>query len=365
MADSFLDAVLSKSQYLLSEISDTQRTELNFFKSPESAAFLALKQTSTMRERMVNGFCDSWEIIWQIPDQTTVGTGSASVTANCVIDPDQTFSAEKTEYNVLRHFERAMVIRRQDCNSKIKFEQRLTAALRSKMQEISLEWNAYVISQVVANTQTATNLGDFGTSIVAGAVQYPKADLLDAAKWEQRLADWDNIADMELLPANKLILNGNNFLIAKRQAAFNAANDNQRSQALIMASEQIWWDNKGFNDAGINDTSFLIDPNAICILHRNQYPTNPINELNGTNDRVWSLPLTYINSMGQVATMTYKKDGQNVPLMVDVKLQLFCNSADAVDGITVNDWNLELKLAADFVMMPAATLSGIVKIEAV
>jgi hypothetical protein len=366
MADSYIDVVLPKLQFMLSEVSPTLRTNPILFESPETAAYLAMKQTSQMKSVMVDGRCVAWDVIFQAADQTTIGSGSGTFLPTCTITPTQTFSGLNESYNVLRSFIRTMKIKAQDCNSGIKFEQRMMEASRVKMQEIALELNQYAIAQLIANNQTATHQGDFGTGITGGVIDYPKADLLDSAKFEYRLSDWHNIAQMELLPANFLILNGNSFKNVKNQVGFNAANDDERSQAATMAANNIWWDALGFgaSRANIPNTSFLVDPNAFCFLNRSQYPTNPTQIGNATNDRVWSMPLTYLDAVGNVQTMTYMKDGQRVPFMVDVKLQLSCNTADAVDGIPVNDWFLEYRLAADFVIMPTTGTSGIVQILA-
>jgi len=368
---SYVDAVLSQLQVGLKEVSPlNKRTEPVFFKYPKTAAILAEFQTSKMLPKMTmqeDGTfrCTSFDIVYNQADQNTIGSGSSSATGACVIVPDQTFSGLKSTKDIDRFFERKLTINKKACNSFLNFQSRLEHAIDVKMQEIALEWNARQIAVLAANFQTATNQGDFGTGITAGVIDYTYADLIDENKFEQRLVDWGMIGEYELLPQNMLVLNGQNFLNVKNQAEFNALNDNQRSQAAHFGSMNIGWDTLGFATASIRKTSFLIDPNAYCVITRNQYTTAPVNEMNATNDRTWSMPLTYLDENMVRRNLTYKEGNATKNLMVDMRLQLTCNAADAVDGIIPNDYVLEMRLAAGLVLMPAKNSStGIVKILA-
>lgn len=369
MANDYSEVVLPELLINFEEEFKGLRHELIMFENPVTAGALMQKQTAILNPQFdANGRCTGYSVAYQQADQNTIGSGSGTATAACVIVPDQTFSGLKETYDINRFFVRKASILGKDCDSKIKFAQRLTKALAVEMQQISLELNQWAIATLLANKQTATHQGEYGTGITAGVIDYPKADLLDPTLFQSRMSDWHYIGIEELLPANMFAIHGRNFILAQREAQFNAANDDQRSQALAFAAFPSYWDILGFgaSRANIIDNSFLIDPNAYVFITRNHYDMAPVFINTATvSETQFSLPLTYMDANGQTQTMMYNYNGTMAPVMVDCRVQYACNSTASVDGLPTFDYNIEMRLAADFKLAPNQSGStGIVQILA-
>ena len=373
MANDYSAVVLPELLLNIEQIfAESKRHELTLFEEPRTAVALLENQTATLDPifKMDGGDyrCTGFSVAYQQADQNTIGSGGAEPTPDCVIAPDQTFSGLKETYDITRYFSRKIQVLGKDCDSAIKFRTRLAEAMMVKMHELALEVNQWAIATLVANKQTATNTGEYGTGIVGGVVQYPKADIQDATLWQSRLADWYLIGMQELLPASMFAVNGTNFWNAQYNAGFNAANDDQRSQALALAAFPNYWDVHGFgvSRANILDTSFLIDRNAYVFMTRNQYSETAVNMMDANNSTVFSMPLRYVDMSGAVQTMMYKLNGVMTPVMVDCRLQYVCDNTNTVDGFPTYNYNLEMVLPGDFKIAPnQASSTGIVQIDAV
>jgi hypothetical protein len=370
MADDYSQVVLPTVLVNIGQAFLSDRHNLRSFEAPVTAKHLLEQQTAQMNEVMKNGECIGFEVAYQIADQDTIGSGSGSAgTPACTLSPDQTFSGLAEAYNIDRYFRRTMKVLGKDCDSAIKFRERLINALRVKSHEIALAVNNYIIAQVVANIQTATNDGEFGTGITAGVVDYSLADIQNPTLQQIRLQDWRLIGIQEKLPSNMLMLHGTNFWNYAQNARFNNANDDQRSQMLSLMGNSMSWDVHGFGGASIENTSFLIDPNAFAFLTRNHYPTTPVNSGAASNETHFAIPLTYIekdgNGQSVARTMQYMKNGRMQDVMLDVRLQYQCDTTNTIDGLPSYNWVGSMQLAAAFVIAPNVSSStGIVQIDA-
>ena len=347
------------------------RQQLEMFEAPMAAAALMERQTAGLIPiyKGMDYRCTGFSVVYQQADQSTIGNGTATpAAAECVITPTDTFSGLKADYDIDRFFEKKISVLGKDCDSAIKFATRLSGAMAVKMQQLALDINQWLIAVLVANKQTATNTGDYGTGIVGGIVQYNKADLLDATKWQQILSDWYFLGMEELLPASLFGINGRNFAIQSRDSQFNAANDNQRSQALALGAMPMFWDIHGFGAtrANILDNSFLIDPNAYVVITRNQFSETPEQMGDSNNETRFALPLRYLDAMGNTQTMMYNLNGTMAPIMVDCRLQYVCDPTNAVDGAPSFNYVMHMSVKLDMKLAPnQSSKTGIVQIEAV
>ena len=347
------------------------RHQLEMQEAPMSAVALMERQTAQLIPiyKGMDYRCTGFSVVYQQADQSTIGNGTATpAAAECIITPTDTFSGEKEDYDINRFFEKKISVLAKDCDSTIKFAERLSGAMAVKMQQIALEINQWLIATLVANKQTATNTGDFGTGIVGGIVQYNKSDILDSTNWQQILSDWYFLGMQEYLPSSLFAINGRNFAIQSRDSQFNAANDNQRSQALALAAMGMYWDIHGFGitRANILDNSFLIDPNAYVVITRNQFGENVEDAGNSTNDKLFALPLRYLDAAGNTQTMMYNMNGVMTPVMVDCRLQYICDTTNAVDGMPSNNYVLHMSVKLDMKLAPnQSSKTGIVQIAAV
>ena len=353
------------------ELFQGNRHQLEMQETPMAATALMERQTAQLIPiyKGADYRCTGFSVVYQQADQSTIGNGAAApAAAECVITPTDTFSGLKVDYDIDRFFEKKVSVLGKDCDSVLKFAQRLSGAMAVKMQQIALEVNQWFIATLVANKQTATNTGDFGTGIAAGIIQYNKADLLDQTKWQQILSDWYFVGMQEYLPASLFAINGRNFAIQSRDSQFNAANDNQRSQALALAAMPMYWDIHGFGitRANILDNSFLIDPNAYVTITRNQFSETPMQAGNSTNDTLFSLPLRYLDAAGNTQTMMYNMNGVMTPVMVDCRLQYVCDPTHAVDGMPSYNYVCHMSVKMDMKLAPnQSSKTGIVQIAAV
>jgi hypothetical protein len=372
MANSYVDTVLPELLLNIEEVFMSKRHELTLMEQPKTAVAMLEKQTADVTPYGTgdgdNFRCTGFSVAYQVADQNTIGNGGAVPSAECIITPDQTFSGLKETYDIQRAFTRKMSILGKDCDNAIKFRERLASAMMVKMQEIALEINQWAIAFLGTSKQTATHAGDYGT-LNAGVIEYPKADLLNQDKFELILADLHLTALEELLPASMYAVNGRNFAVAQYQSQFNAANDDQRSQALSFAAFPMYWDLHGFGPARANIayTSFVIDPNAYVFLTRSQFSERPATiNTTASTDTVFKLPLRYVDGDGTVKTMMHKENGVMVPVFVSCRLQYACDTVNAVDGFPTYNYVLEMSVMGDFKLAPnQASSTGIIEINAV
>jgi hypothetical protein len=346
----------------------SKRHKTNQLQAPVTAVGLLENQTAIVDPIFKGGRCTGFSVAYQISDQETIGDGvGTEPTATCTVTPNQTFSGLKADYDITRWFRRDLSVLGKDCDSAIKFQERLATAMVEKMHEIALEINQHAISQILANIQTPTNTGSFGT-INGSVVEYNKADLLDRLKFELILSDWMQLGMQELLPGNMICLSGSNMFVTSNIAQNMTANDDTRSWLLNSRLFPIYNDLWGFGPALANiiDTSFLVDPNCYVFFTRNQYSETVRNAGDANNTKLFSMPLRYVGGNGQLQTMMFNSGGVMTPVMVDCMLQYGCNSTAKVDGFPTYDYNLTMSVAGSFEFAPTTgTTTGIVQINAV
>lgn len=374
MANNYVATHLPVVLYQLSRFTrDQHLVSPNLAEKPFTADALLRNQTAEMipgyrREGSNNFVCTDFKIVYMVANQTSIGTGSALADDPCTLVADTDATGLAVNYTLDTQFKRTVSVAGKDCDSAIKFTERLTTQMMLAMHDIALEINQAAIAALLANTQVvaAGNGGAYGT-VNAGVVEYQNSDILDVSKWQSILSDFAFVAQQNKV-LSPIVMHGNNFASQLVNAGFNAANDNTRSQMQAMLGINNNWDVHGFSAARANIalTSLLVDPNAYVFFASNYFPTTPMDWKDENSTTVFSLPLKYIAADGTAKTLQYKENGTMKDIMVDCRLQYKCNPSGTVLGHPVPDYIIEMKVVGDFKTMPATTpYTGIVRIDAV
>lgn len=360
MPNDFSPSTLKLVQRKLEEVFQSSRTVLERAPEPKTAQRLFNEQTAFVNNLYSNEICIGHEVNYMIADTTSLPTVATSAPAVvCDIPAGDTLSSANKVYNPNIYITKIIEVNDKDCENVFKFAEKAAFNLAGAMHLIARALNDYIIAQLVANAQVSASAGRFGT-IAGTTVEFNTADFGNP----DLLADWREIAILNDIAADYLLLDGTNFYQTWYNAQFNAANDDQRDQVLkFNDGTGISFDVRNLNAVAPNAT-FLVDPHMTAFYARSTYPTEMREVGDKDNTKQFSIPLMYqadqmTPSARRAQTMTFANGGQMMDTMLDVDYQLICDSAFSDGGRRSFTHRWELKLEAMFDLAPATAGTGI------
>lgn len=354
LTDSLLPTLLVD----LKETFKTNRINLNLSKVPVVAEAALRKQTAMIRPTFLGAGqgqrCTGFTAWYHSPSSTTIPTATGTApAASCEIPAGLLQNTDKVDYDFDLFIRQNFTVEGVYCNNADTFRNNFSANLANAMQNIALSLNAEILARFQANVGTPTYAGTTGT-IVGTTIEIPTAD------WtEDLMADLDSIATMEYLAGDYFFLHGQNFKNAIWNAPYKAANDDQRSGALIFGVNEHYFDLREFIAAGVADHSYMIDPNVYAFFGFQAYSETPEETGDQYGTQHFSLPLTYfargIDGNFTPTTMMHMVDGIMRPVMVNVRRQRKCDATNNIYGKPTTGEFYEVDLVGGFAVAPSAS----------
>lgn len=357
----FSPSVLNEIQLKLEEVFASSRTVLERAPEPKTAKRLLAEQTASVQNLYSGTTCIGHEVNYMIADTTTLPTVSTSAPAVvCDIPAGDTLSSANKTYNPNLYITKTIEVNDKDCDNVFKFAEKVAFNLAGAMHLISRALNDYLIAQLVANAQVSASAGRFGT-IAGTTVTFNTADFTP-----DLLADWREIAILNDIASDYLLLDGTNFSQIYYNAGFNAANDDQRDEILkLNDGTGISFDIRNLNAVAPQST-FLVDPHMYAFFNRSVYPDTVREVGDKDNTKQFRIPLMYqanqqTPSMRMAETFMYNQGGVMTPIYLDVDHQIVCDSTRSDGGRRSFTHRWELKLEGMFDLAPATAGTGILQ----
>jgi hypothetical protein len=366
MPQDFSPSTLVVVQRKLEEVFQSGLTTQERSFMPMTAQRVLSEQTAQVDELTSNGRCTGYDVNYMFSDTVTVPTVATSAPAAvCQIPAGDTLSSQKKTFNPNIYIEETIEINDKDCDNLFKFAEKVAFNMASKMALMSRALNQKIITDLNTLAQTPTFVGD-GT-LNGSKIDYPAA--LFASP--DALADWDLIANNNLLASDYLTLNGTNWRNLTFNANFKQLNDNERSLiAQLMNGNKLSWDVRELDQLLGAPISFLVDRHTSAFYNRTTY-TDQLTELHDNfNTATFRLPLQYFmdnqDPTRRQVNFTYMRNGVETPIYVDVRYQRICDATKTDGGrpSTTHRWHMLVEGMYDVAPSTDAK-TGIIKIEKV
>ncbi len=352
-------------QEKLQEVFQDGHTTQERSKPPLTALRLLQGQTAKVEKLFSGTTCIGHEVNYMFVDSVVVPTVTTTPdAAACQIPVGKGSSSAKKSFAPNLYLKSVIEVRDKDCDNLFKFLERFTHLLASEMALFSQAINEYLIAQLAVLAETPTYVGD-GT--LAGAIiEYPAASFTP-----DLLADWDLVANNNLLASDYMILHGTNFRNQLFNANFKQLNDNERSLLPQLTHDgKASWDIKQLDQIIGAPTSFLVDKHVLAFFNRSTY-MDQMEELKDENSTTtFRLPLMYFSGNPSPErsqnVMQYANDGMMETVWVDIRYQRICNSTETDGGRTSLTHRWELICENGFDIAPSTNArTGIIQIEKV
>lgn len=256
--------------------------------------------------------CIAVSAAWLKSCSDTVTDLTATTIASCTLTGAELESAKLT-YNPTLNFVKGFTVWDDECKDEFEWRDKMAFGFLKAKASLRKQLNASTLAFLFANRTQNLYTGGTGNIVTAGS-QHTE---FDAAYWTPDLiAEFDITREVNQMSESSYLLSSTNLRSAYFNAQYNAANADQKDEALKLGHYPIYFDSVNVDAATSAKSTFLVDPSALGFFHWNQYDnTAPQNMNDPSNTHVWKMPDDEIIYM----------DGTTaVPLEYDVEMQAVC-----------------------------------------